>query len=348
MRKLSPKWMALAVLILLALISAACPAAAREITDMAGRRVVVPDSITKVYGSSPPATYLLYALDPSLIAGLNFPFSAEERVYLRPGVEKIPVIGGWFGQGKTPNLEILLLVKPDIMIVWMWKESAANQKIEQTAQMMHLPVVYVKLEHLGDYPAAFDFLGRLLGREDRARQLSEYARQALTGFQSIMASIPEPKKISVYYAEGRDGLSSECDQSSHSEVINLAGGRNIYRCAPKSLYGMERISMEQIIRADPEAIVAQDKTFVDSVYQEPGWAGVKAVKDKKVYLIPRAPFNWFDRPPSFMRLLGVKWLLNLLYPQLYPVNMVDETKKFYQLFLGVGLDDAAAGKVLHR
>ncbi len=75
----------------------------KEIVDMAGRRVLVPDNITKVYGASPPATYLLYAVAPTVIAGLNYSFTSNERKYLRPGVDSLPVIGGWFGQG--PNSE---------------------------------------------------------------------------------------------------------------------------------------------------------------------------------------------------------------------------------------------------
>ena len=76
--------------------------------------------------------------------------------------------------------------------------------------------------------------------------------------------------------------------------------------------------------------------------------GAVAVKDKRVYLIPYEPFNWFDRPPSFMRLLGIKWLLNLLHPDRFPVDMVAETQNFYRLFLGVELTAAQAREVLNR
>ena len=56
---------------------------AREITDMTGRKVQVPDRITRVYASSPPATYLLYALDPALIVGLNSPLNETEERFLK-------------------------------------------------------------------------------------------------------------------------------------------------------------------------------------------------------------------------------------------------------------------------
>ena len=59
---------ALALLLILCLHTAALPVQARVITDMSGRQVSLPDTVTKVVGVSPPATYLLYAIDPSLLA----------------------------------------------------------------------------------------------------------------------------------------------------------------------------------------------------------------------------------------------------------------------------------------
>jgi len=323
------------------------PAQGREIVDMAGRRVSVPDTIKKVYGASPPATYMVYAIDPTLLAGLNYPFSPREKRFLRPSAENLPVIGGWFGQGRTPNQETLLNVRPDLMVVWMWKGTALNEKIERTAGRLGLPLVYVKLDRLDDYPEAFVFLGKLLDREKRAGELSRYASRALAAIEPEAAAMPESEKVSVYYAEAPDGLSTECDQSSHTELIGLAGGKNVYRCAPKSDYGMERISIEQVMAADPEVILAQEKEFVHHVYTDSKWQSIRAVKNRRVHLIPRAPFNWFDRPPSFMRILGIRWLAGIFHPDRFPFDTAGETRQFYSLFLGVELDDRALAEVLH-
>lgn len=319
----------------------------REVVDMAGRRVVVPDTVTKVYGASPPATYLLYSVAPTLIAGLNYPFTRKERAYLTPAMDSLPVIGGWFGQGRTPNQEILLRVKPDVMVAWMWRGTAVNEKIEQTARQLNLPLVYVKLDDLSDYPAAFRFVGSLLKREERASVLSDYAERTLRAIDRLREAIPEEGRISVYYAEGRDGLSTDCDQSNHTEVIGLAGGRNVYQCDSGDTYGMEKISLKQVMLYDPEVIVAQEKTFVEGMMDDPRWRFLRAVKTRRVHLIPKAPFNWFDRPPSFMRILGVKWLASILHPDLFPLDLLRETREFYALFLGVHLDDKALEDILY-
>jgi len=322
-------------------------AEARQITDMAGRQVEVPDVIRKVYGTSPPATYMIYAIDPALVAGLNSPFNQSEKQYTDPRLHQLPVIGGWFGQGRTPNLETILQVQPDIALVWMWEKlSALNEKAEQVIKPMGIPVVYIELDSLTDYPAAFRFLGKLLDRQERAQALGCYAEQTLEEAARLRAAIPNDDRVSVYYAEGADGLSTECHTSVHAELILLSGGKNVHQCSNSGICGMQKVSMEQVLQYDPHVIVSQEALFLSKLVADPKWKNISAVRNRRIYRIPSTPFNWFDRPPSFMRLLGLKWMVYHLYPRIYPIDLVAETQRFYQLFLNVTLDEAEARKLL--
>ena len=334
------------ILALILSLGWAFPAAARQITDMAGRQVTVPETIRKVYGTSPPATYMVYAMAPSMVAGLNFPFNPSEKQYLDPRMEKLPVLGGWFGQGRTANLETLLQVHPDIVLIWMWQQSAINEKIEQTLKPLDIPVVYIVMDSLADYPAAFRFLGALFNLPTRAEALSSYAEQTIEEISRVRAAIPAPERVSVYYAEGADGLSTECHNSVHAQLISLSGGKNVHQCEDRSSYGMQKISMEQVLQYDPQVIVYHETLFSNRLTVGPVWKNIRAVRDGRVYRIPRTPFNWFDRPPSFMRLLGIKWLTHRLYPRHYPLDMAAETRRFYKLYLNVNLDAAATRKLL--
>ena len=49
--------------------------------------------------------------------------------------------------------------------------------------------------------------------------------------QSRVSSIPDSEKVRVYYAEGPKGLQTDPTGSSHSELIELAGGINVADCA---------------------------------------------------------------------------------------------------------------------
>lgn len=161
-----------------------------------------------------------------------------------------------------------------------------------------------------------------------------------------MNKVPVSRRPKVYYAEGVDGLSTECADSMHTEVLRLAGDVDVYRCHAAIGAGMEKISLEQVLTYNPDVMVAQEKFFYDKVYRDPSWQQVKAVREHRVYLIPRTPLNWFDRPPSFMRFLGLEWLVNRLYPKEYPIDLVKQTKSFYATFLGTTLSDEDVREII--
>jgi iron complex transport system substrate-binding protein len=323
-----------------------CPAAARQITDMAGRIVEIPDTINKVYGTSPPATYMIYAMNPGLVAGLNSPPNPAEKAYIDPRLLHLPVIGGWFGQGRLANLETLLQAHPDVIVAWQAGQSPVNEKMEKALKPLQIPVVYVVQDSLADYPAAFRFLGALFNLQPRAEALSRYAEQTLEEMARVRTAIPSSGRVTVYYAEGADGLSTECHSSVHAQLIPLSGAENVHRCTDRTTHGMQKISMEQVLQYDPLVLVAHEPMFFNTVARDPKWKNIRAVQEGRVYRIPRTPFNWFDRPPSFMRLLGAKWMMGRLYPQYCPVDLVAATQRFYKLYLNVTLDATAARKLL--
>lgn len=323
------------------------PAEARQIIDMAGRLIIVPDVIRKVYGTSPPATYMVYAIDPGMIAGLNFPLNSSNKHFIDQRLHQLPVIGGWFGQGHTANLETLLQVKPDISVVWMWENlSALNEKTEQAMKPLGIPIVYIVIDSLADYPAAFRFLVKLFNKQERTDALYRYAEQALEDVARVRNDIPDKDRVSVYYAEGPYGLYTECHTSVHAELITLSGGKNVHLCSNSSAYGMQKISIEQIFKYDPQVIVFHEPMLSNRLANDSKWKNVRAVQDGRVYKIPITPFNWFDRPPSFMRLLGLKWMTHHLYPKAYQINLIDEIQQFYKLFLNITLDEASAREIL--
>lgn len=339
-----------AVLPIIVFLAVSCLAPrieARTISDMYGRQFRLPDRSLRVYSASPPDTFLLYALDPTLLAGLNFPIKEKDRKYMHRHVLKLPVVGGTYGEAFTPSLELLLRIDPDLVIVSN-DETPLSLSVNATLKKTGKPLLEMTLIRLSEYPAAFQRMGKLLDRKSRARQLSDYTRKTLAEAAKTVAAIPPGKRLTVYYAEGVDGLRTECDNSRHNELIELAGGINIHRCTARKLFGMEQVSMEQVLLYDPEVILVMEKRFYRKVFKDPIWKRIRALKNGRVYLIPRHPINWFDRPPTFMRLIGLKWLLNKLYPTNYPIDIERETREFYQLFLGVDLSRQEIRSILYR
>jgi iron complex transport system substrate-binding protein len=316
----------------------AMPLGAREITDMAGRRVTIPEQPRRVFGSAPPLNVLLHAIDPDVMIGLSFPVPPEARAYFPEHVARLPVLGGVFGMGPNMNSEAVMALHPDIALAWK-SPFVDAKRVDATFARMGLPVVFIKIDTLADWPAALRFTGQLLGQAQKGEEEARYVEAALARLQTLQ-HIPEARRLRVYYAEGADGLATDCHESFHTEAIELARGYNVYRCTPQSHTGMERVSLEQILVWQPDIILTHDRTFLAEVRSAPRWQAVKAVREGRIHIAPRWPHNWIDRPPSMIRALGAQWLANLLYPQEFPLDIKTETRHFYRLFLQTDLTDA--------
>lgn len=303
-----------------------------------------------VYGTAPPVTLLIYSLDPQLLAGWNFPLggmaglgmSASPK-YILPAERKLPILGGW-DPGDTPQLGKVLDAHPRLAL--LWAPYLDRPQIHQELQRIGVPTAAVQLASLDDYPAAFRELGKKLGVKGRGGQLAEDFQQILSRLRQIRAQIPVNKRKRVYYAEGIDGLMTDSADSPHTQVIRAAGGANVFTATPTSLKGMQRVSLGQVLAWNPTVILVQDPIFYQRIYSLPAWKAVRAVQTHQVYLIPRAPFNWMDRPPSFMMGIGSLWLADLLYPQQAKIDITQETIRFFYQFLHVRLSPKEAKAIL--
>jgi iron complex transport system substrate-binding protein len=94
---------------------------------------------------------------------------------------------------------------------------------------------------------------------------------------------------------------------------------------------MEKMSLETILLADPDVIVAMEESFATSLKTNPQWKNLRAVKTGHVLTVPIVPFNYISRPPSLIRLMGIRWLIHSFYPDLIkPIDQ--EEKRFEKLF----------------
>ncbi len=182
---------------------------------------------------------------------------------------------------------------------------------------------------LSAIPAVYARLGELLDVGDRGRELARAAERLLVETDRRVARVPDAKRPRVYYARGPKGLETAARGSINVESLERLGARNVAETASG---GVATVSPEQVLAWDPEIIIAIDPAFVASVRADPVWRQIRAVRDGRVYLVPQAPFPWVDFPPSVNRLIGLKWLGRIFYPEQFPEDPRQETRAFYTLF----------------
>ena len=81
---------------------------------------------------------------------------------------------------------------------------------------------------------------------------------------------------------------------------------------------------------------------------DPSWSQLRAVQTGEYYEIPNLPYNWMSSPPSLNMLLGIRWLGNLLYPEVYAYDMAAEAQRAYRLLWDYELTDAEAEELLRN
>lgn len=288
----------------------------------------------RVFGSSPPMNYLLYALNPQKMIGLNFkaknPNNNATDAYLDPYFLSLPVIGSFHGGGNNINLETLIAYRPDLIL--LWEDDMLVKTVSEQIAKTHIPTVTVPFREIETMPESIETVARAIGEAERGKVLADYAKKIIAEVNTSVSKVPPAR---YYYAEGLDGLSTECDSSFHVVALNFAGGENVHKCRQSNLLGLEKISFETLLAYDPDVIVVQHAVVFNELVEDPLWKSLRAVKAGHIYLVPVTPFNWIDRPPSFMRILGIQWLASRFHPEAYPVDLESRVREFYELFLHV-------------
>jgi iron complex transport system substrate-binding protein len=321
---------------------AAAPAETRTLTDLHGRTVTVPKNIGRVLSTGPVETILIYMIAPDKLAGMSFRFNG----HLVPDrYQRLPVVGGWFGT-HTGNYETFIALEPDVIL-----EGRVENIGERETKFHPIPVVVLQTwTGLTDYEASMRFLGELLGEEEQAGKLIRYYNEAIAYVNRIAAMVPGGERVRVYYAEGKDGLSTDPAGSSHTQLLEFCAGLNVADVALKPGRGMAEVSMEQIVLWDPDTIIigrgSQD-TLYHAILNDSKWRHLKAVRDGRIHVRPIDPFSWFDGPPGPNQIIGMYWTIHTLYPELTAdLDLAARVKEFYADFYHYELSDAEVVKLL--
>ena len=339
-----------AAIALLASPSSMSSSGNQTITDMANRTVNIPGDINRVVATSPPMTTIMYMLAPDKIAGVNFQWTDEELKYVPDQYkDKFPVVGGWFGS-QDGNYEEFIASEPNFVVESIDEGMGVDLSTveERQEKFGSIPVIAVTDNtNVTKIGSTIEFMGKILQTEDKAKELIDFNNKYLSEVDSVASSIPDSEKKSVYYASGEDGLSTYASGSSHGQLISLVGGKNVADTEVQGSGSELTVSIEQVMKWNPDVIIATDEDFYNNVYSDSKWASVKAVKDHRVYISPQSPFKWFDRPPGANIIIGVPWTAKVIYPDKYSnIDMVDATKTFYSKFYHYDLSDDQARDIL--
>jgi iron complex transport system substrate-binding protein len=326
-------WLAAAVL-------AAAPAAARSVIDATGRTIDVPDAVARILPVGQPAAILIYALAPEKMLGWPRKPGGPGLAFLTPAARELPEIGVLVRDG-TVNSAAIAELKPDLIFDYGSLAPgfvAAAQRVQAETGIPYL----IFDGALEASPRVLRLIGPAFGAAERAEMLAAAADRILALTQSRAPQRAQAGRFRVYYSRSADGLATATSAAHSTDVLRLLGLINV---ADGNGAELAQVTLADVLAWQPDAVFAPNGDFIKT-FAAPDWAELPAVKQRRVFAAPRPPFGWIDEPPSLNRLLGLLWVGRLLYPQLYPEDLRQETKDFYRRFYQVEPSETQLDRLL--
>lgn len=235
------------------------PAQALQITDDRGVSVTLDRTPQRIVSLLPSLTETICALGAcQRIVGVdrysNYPAS----------VRALPQVGG----GIDPNIEAVVALKPDVVLM------ATSSRGAQRLESLGLKVLALEPRNSADMQRVMGKVTQVLDAGD-ARQVW---RTIDAGVKAAAQSIPpHARNVRVYFEVSR-GPYAAGQSSFIGETMQRLGLANVIT---PELGPFPKINPEYVVRANPDLIMIGERN-AQGMDQRPGWAGIRAVREKRV------------------------------------------------------------------
>lgn len=318
-------------------------------TDASGRKVEIPEGITKVAPSGAVATMFLTPIAPEYMCNVNSAPSVSQMAYLPKAIADLPATGQLYGSKATLNLEELIATGAQIMIDIGDYKDGIEDDLDNLQAQIGIPCIFLRgdLESMAD---TYRSLGRLLeGKEEKGEELASFIDRTIAMTAQNRAKVRSEDVKRVMLTSGPDGLGTYAKGSAQAQVLDLIGTENAIVVENVTSKGVgNAINIEQLYAFDPDYILFSPDSIYDKAASDPQWKELRAIREGSYAEIPGRPYNWMANPPSINMVLGIWWAGNLIYPEHFDYDVAEAAKEFYNIFWDYELTDAEAESMLSR
>ncbi|MBQ9810223.1 MAG: ABC transporter substrate-binding protein [Spirochaetales bacterium] len=310
--------------------------------DDLGREVVLPADITRIAPSGSNAQVLIFQIAPEKLVGLTTKLTSDEKTIYPSFTHDLPAFGTLYGKKANLNKETLILADPEMIIdIGDIKGSVEDmaKDLDDVSKDVGVPVIFIEA-NMDNYPDVFRRLGKLLGYEERAEDLARYYEDVV----SEIGKYSTGRKPTVYITSSNNGLEAVIGGKSHAQCAEKAGAEVVV--TSKTAQSNGSISLETLYQLDPEYIFTYTEEGYKTVTTSGDWAGMRAVRDGNVYLVPDMPHGFIDNPVCSNRIIGLWYLAWVLYPEA-GIDIIARTREFYKLFYRTDISESQARGILH-
>jgi iron complex transport system substrate-binding protein len=266
------------------------PAFPLTVRDSGGAEVRLERMPERIISLSPGATEVLYAI------GAGGRIAATDRFSNFPAeANATPKI-----EYSNPNPEAALAFRPDLVIM-----ATRQQPQVQQFRDLGMTVFFAREpENLDGVYEHIRIFGRLTGHGADAERVIADMKREIDAVTASIAGVQQGPR--VFYELGPT-LFTAAPNTFVGSMLTTLKARNIAEGAPAQF---PQLTAEAVLAANPEVIFLAHPGTPESVGQRPGWSGVTAVTNRRIYSIDPDLVN---RPgPRLAQ--GIRMLARALYP----------------------------------
>jgi len=268
-----------------------------EVTDSVGNTVTLEAPPQRVASLSAGHTEILYALGAGGQVG-----AVDNTSDCPAATADLPSVDAF-----APSVEAIADLEPDLVIIFF-----DPGDLQSSLQGLGIPVL--NLASPSSVEGVYDqteWLGKATGHAvDAARLIADMQAEV----QDIQSQIGDVTDAPTVFHEIDNTYFTAGPGSFVADLYDILGAQNI---ADATGQPFPQMSAEAIIEADPEVIVLADEDAgesPDTVKARPGWSGVSAVQNDRIYVIDP---DIISRPgPRLVEAL--RTLAIYLYPDRFP------------------------------
>jgi iron complex transport system substrate-binding protein len=251
------------------------------------------------------------------------------------------------GESYIPSLEILLELKPDLVIAdsMLTYNNETRGKIEAAGIPVFISDTANPQPDPNSNETVIDFtsnvvskLGLILNRQDKANEIIDYMQYYENLVNERIENLVPSEKPLVYYEFIDDWMTAVTPYITQAGGVNIAANESTFAPTLSPEYVAEK-NPDVIIRmiSSPNHNVTDFKTMRDEILNRPGLGDVTAIKEGKVYICDyeirggiRCVVGWLQ---------WAKWIQPNLFEDTDPAAV---HAQLIQKFFGVDLEGVYA------
>jgi iron complex transport system substrate-binding protein len=248
-------------------------------------RLCVPEEPKRLVTLSIVTLANAIAVNIKPIGSNNFYQSTESIAYLNKEDKDFEVLGR-----SQPNLEKLLLIKPDLIIGW----SSTGKDIYPLLSRI-APTALDDFQGAPSWRDHFNFVARTLGKEKVAEEAWNSYYKKASELKSALEKHYQNKTVSFIHI-GTRGIESDVNNSFAGSILKDVGLQRSKAQDVSAPYGIISISEEELYKADGDILFVtawtkRYKQVLTRLQQKPLWKHLKAVQNNQVYFVDFATWT---------------------------------------------------------